>query len=40
MVTIELHHALRMPQQREVEAMWQDLLGWMGKHLPHKASNQ
>jgi hypothetical protein len=39
-VTIELHHALRMPQRREVEAMWQDLLGWMGKHLPHKASNQ
>ncbi len=39
-VTIELHHALRMPQRREVDAMWQDLLGWMGKHLPHKASNQ
>lgn len=33
-VTIELHHALRMPQRKEVDGMWHDLLAWMGQHLP------
>lgn len=33
-VTIELHHALRMPVRTEIAAMWQDLLAWMDKHLP------
>lgn len=32
-VTIELHHALRMPAQKEIAAMWQDLLAWMDKYL-------
>lgn len=32
-VTIELHHALRMPARREMDAMWHDLLAWMDKHL-------
>lgn len=32
-VTIELHHALRMPVRTEIAAMWQDLLAWMDKHL-------
>lgn len=32
-VTIELHHALRMPARAEINAMWRDLLAWMDKHL-------
>lgn len=32
-VTIELHHALRMPVRAEINAMWRDLLGWMQQHL-------
>lgn len=33
-VTIELHHALRMPVRSEIHAMWRDLLAWMDRHLP------
>ena len=33
-VTIELHHALRMPVRAEIHAMWHDLLAWMDRHLP------
>ncbi len=31
-VTIELPHALRMPEDAEVHSMWRDLLRWMGEH--------
>lgn len=33
-VTIELPHALDMPQEAEIQSMWQDLLRWMGEHWP------
>ncbi len=33
-VTIELPHALRMPEDAEVRSMWRDLLRWMGEHWP------
>lgn len=32
-VTIELQHELRMPQDDEVRVMWRDLLRWMDEHL-------
>lgn len=32
-VTVELDHALRIPQPRQVLAMWQDLLRWIRGHL-------
>jgi len=31
-VTIELPHALRMPEDAELRSMWEDLLRWMGAH--------
>ncbi|WP_245606852.1 M14 family zinc carboxypeptidase [Simplicispira psychrophila] len=34
-VTIELDHALKMPREAEVRAMWNDLLGWMDARLLH-----
>lgn len=34
-VTIELDHALKMPRDAEVRAMWNDLLGWMDTRLLH-----
>lgn len=30
-ITIELAHALQMPQEAEMHQMWRDLLGWMDK---------
>lgn len=33
-VTIELPHALRMPEDAEVLSMWRDLLRWMAEHWP------
>jgi protein MpaA len=33
-VTIELPHALEMPQEAEILSMWEDLLRWMGEHWP------
>ena len=33
MVTIELEHALRMPPDAEVRAMWRDLRHWMNTRL-------
>jgi len=32
-VTIELQHELRMPEDDQVRQMWRDLLRWMGTHL-------
>lgn len=32
-VTIELQHELKMPQDDEVRVMWRDLLRWMDRHL-------
>lgn len=32
-VTIELQHELKMPQDDEVRTMWRDLLRWMDRHL-------
>lgn len=32
-VTIELQHELRMPEEEQVRQMWRDLLRWMGTHL-------
>lgn len=32
-VTIELTHALKMPNAAQVQAMWRDLLRWMDTHL-------
>lgn len=33
-VTIELQHALRLPQEAEVQRMWSDLQRWMHTRLP------
>lgn len=40
-VTIELQHELKMPQDDEVRIMWRDLLRWMDRHLadPAEAGN-
>lgn len=32
-VTIELEHALDMPRESEMQAMWNDLLRWMDTRL-------
>ncbi len=39
-VTIELPHALEMPQEAEIQSMFQDLLRWMGEHWPQVDLNQ
>ncbi len=39
-VTIELPHALEMPQEAEIQSMFQDLLRWMGEHWPQVDPNQ
>lgn len=39
-VTIELPHALEMPQEGEIQSMFQDLLRWMGEHWPQVDLNQ
>ena len=39
-VTIELHHALRMPPDAEISTMWRDLLRWMDEHLPVAAQRE
>lgn len=38
-VTIELEHALHMPRESEIQAMWHDLLGWMQTRQPPLASS-
>jgi murein peptide amidase A len=35
-VTVELPHAMRVPQAAEVRQMWLDLLRWMDERLPRK----
>lgn len=35
-VTVELPHALRVPQAAEIRQMWLDLLRWMDERLIHK----
>lgn len=37
-VTIELQHELKMPQDDEVRMMWRDLLRWMDRHLADAAA--
>lgn len=39
-VTIELEHALQMPREGEIRAMWNDLLDWMGTRQPPLAQQK
>lgn len=39
-VTIELEHALQMPREGEIRAMWNDLLDWMDSRQPPLAQQK